>query len=384
MRNISLFLSILTGFILLLTGCQSDQTSPPTQSPSDVPTLQVSTGTPSPTPPLIPTMDAPTDSPKPTIEPSTVATSTPEATSTPIQSPTDLPTTTLAPTDTQEVVDCLDEAAYYSDVTIPDDTLYEPGAAMTKVWQVRNTGTCTWDDGYSLVFAKGDVMDGPLSNPVPLVSPGDVAEISVNLVAPTRGGQQTGYWEFQNSRGSRFGVGSGGHDYIWVQIQVNWSSGGDEQSSNAEPTASSGDTGDCSATENTSYENQVLSLINSARESAGLPALTLSSQLSAAALEHSRDMACADYVDHTGSDGSTWYDRVAAQGYANYSSARENIYVGDPSFGGTPDGAYTWWMNSQVHRDNILYETVSEIGIGYVFYSGSTYGGYYTVVFSRP
>ncbi len=94
-------------------------------------------------------------------------------------------------------------------------------------------------------------------------------------------------------------------------------------------------------------------------------------------------MACNDFIDHAGSDGSTWFDRVSAQGYT-YAYASENIYVGDPAFGGTPQGAFEWWMNSQVHRDNILYPDVSEIGVGYVFRPGSTYGGYYTLVFAKP
>jgi uncharacterized protein YkwD len=95
-------------------------------------------------------------------------------------------------------------------------------------------------------------------------------------------------------------------------------------------------------------------------------------------------MACNHYVDHTGSDGSTWFSRVASQGYANYNSAHENIYVGHPEFGGTPQGAMTWWMNSQVHRDNILFTTVTEIGIGIVTWPTSDWGGYYTVEFARP
>ena len=94
-------------------------------------------------------------------------------------------------------------------------------------------------------------------------------------------------------------------------------------------------------------------------------------------------MACNGFVDHNGSDGSTWYQRVAAQGYENSASARENIYVGDPAFGGTPQGAFDWWMNSQVHRDNILNPNVTEIGIGYVYLSGSPYGGYYTLVVAK-
>jgi uncharacterized protein YkwD len=101
-------------------------------------------------------------------------------------------------------------------------------------------------------------------------------------------------------------------------------------------------------------------------------------------MSHSLDMACQDFIDHVGSDGSTWYDRAASQGYANANSAHENIYVGDPAFGGTTEGAFSWWMNSQVHRDNILFDAISEIGIGYIYNPKSTYGGYFTVLFARP
>jgi uncharacterized protein YkwD len=124
--------------------------------------------------------------------------------------------------------------------------------------------------------------------------------------------------------------------------------------------------------------------VNAARAENGLGSLALQSQLSTAALVHSRDMACAGFIDHDGSDGSTWYDRVTAQGYANSASARENIYVGDPAFGGTPQGAFNWWMNSQVHRDNILNANVSQVGIAYVYLKGSPYGGYYTLLVARP
>jgi uncharacterized protein YkwD len=88
--------------------------------------------------------------------------------------------------------------------------------------------------------------------------------------------------------------------------------------------------------------------------------------LAAAALAHSTDMACNDIVSHIGSDGSLWYNRVEAQGYANYNSSRENIYVGNPDFGGTADVAFNWWWNSQIHHDNILNPDVSQIGVAYV------------------
>jgi uncharacterized protein YkwD len=300
------------------------------------------------------------------------------------QPQSDQPTISLPDPASATALDCVDEAAFYADITIPDGTRFAAGESFEKIWQVRNTGSCTWGDGYALVFASGDVMSAPLSNPLPEVSPGETAEISIDLIVPARGGEQTGNWEFQNSQGDRFGIGSGGEGYIWVQIHVEWSTAENRQPSASQPATPSVGSSNCSATQNTDFENQILSLINAGRAEQGLAPLTTSTSLSSAAREHSLDMACQNFVDHNGSNGTTWYDRVSSQGYANANSARENIYVGDPDFGGTPDGAYSWWMNSQVHRDNILNAAVSEIGIGYVYDQSSAYGGYYTVVFARP
>jgi uncharacterized protein YkwD len=139
----------------------------------------------------------------------------------------------------------------------------------------------------------------------------------------------------------------------------------------------------CAVQANSDYISQVLTLVNNARTDQGLQPLTLHTQLSSAAQAHSQDMACHNYVDHVGSDGSNWFTRIQTQGY-RYAYASENIYVGDPTFGGTPQGAFDWWMNSAIHRANILSSKVTQIGIGYVFLAGSTYGGYYTIDFAKP
>jgi uncharacterized protein YkwD len=133
---------------------------------------------------------------------------------------------------------------------------------------------------------------------------------------------------------------------------------------------------------NSSFENQVLALINQERLNRGLSQLSMRNKLTAAARGHSTDMACNGLQGHTGSDGSDWYGRIGAQGYA-YNAAYENVYFGNPTYGANPQGAVTWWMNSQVHRDNILNADISEIGIGYSYSASATYG-YFTTVFARP
>jgi uncharacterized protein YkwD len=315
---------------------------------------------------------------------------------TPTQAPVQATPTQVQPTPTQSAPGttptaaadasiCTNTAAFYDDVTIPDGTSFKQNVPFVKTWRIKNEGTCTWSKGYQIVFHGGDLMNGPLTSNLPTAKPGELIDVSVNLKSPAAGGAYTGLWEFQDSSGNRFGVNSNGIDQIWVKIGV--SNFGPNNTpvpvfgapaSTPEPTSTS-----CSPEMNSGYESQLLTMINNAREQNGLADLALDNRLSAAARNHSSDMACKEYVDHTGSDGSTWFTRVKAQGYS-YTYASENIYVGNPAFGGTPDGAFTWWMNSKVHHDNIMSPRITQIGIGYVFLSGSEFGGYYTLDFAHP
>ena len=95
------------------------------------------------------------------------------------------------------------------DVTIPDGAPVTPGQEFVKTWKIKNTGICTWDEGYQLIFSysspPNEDMDG---QPVPLaalVEPGQEVEVSVNFIAPTTPGAYTGYWQMVNSKGIPFG-----------------------------------------------------------------------------------------------------------------------------------------------------------------------------------
>ncbi len=105
------------------------------------------------------------------------------------------------------------QAAFVSE-TIPDGTAFDGGTAFTKTWRVRNTGTDAWPDNTVLVFVGGEKMGGPDSLPIGRVAPGEVKEISVNLVAPAVPGDYTGNWVLQTG-GTRI-PGS----ELWVKIKV--------------------------------------------------------------------------------------------------------------------------------------------------------------------
>lgn len=94
-------------------------------------------------------------------------------------------------------------------------------------------------------------------------------------------------------------------------------------------------------------------------------------------------MACNDFVSHTGSDGSSVRDRVAAQGYS-WSWIGENIYATGNTSSSAPQQVFDWWMNSAPHRANLLSPNYVDIGIGYEYLGSSSYRGYFTAVFARP
>jgi len=137
--------------------------------------------------------------------------------------------------------------------------------------------------------------------------------------------------------------------------------------------------GICNPSGNGGLESSLIQLINQERQSRDIGTLSQQSQLTAAARVHSEDMACNDFVSHTGSDGSLPWDRARAQGY-NYSAIAENIFAGSSS----AQSIFNGWMNSPGHRDNMLNPTYTEIGIGYQYWADSTYRAYTTAVFAKP
>lgn len=135
-------------------------------------------------------------------------------------------------------------------------------------------------------------------------------------------------------------------------------------------------------------ESQVLTLVNQKRAAGAVcggvtkapaPALTLETRLRCAARKHSKDMATNNFMSHTGSNGSTPWDRIKATGYS-YRAAAENVAAGY----GTAEAVVNGWMSSTGHCNNIMNATYTQIGIGYAWSSGSTYRHYWTQDFGRP
>lgn len=124
-------------------------------------------------------------------------------------------------------------------------------------------------------------------------------------------------------------------------------------------------------TEITSYEQQVIDLVNEQRAKNGLRKLTANWELSRVARYKSQDMHDNKYFSHTSPTYGSPFDMMKSFGIS-YRSAGENIAQGYR----TPEAVVKGWMNSSGHRANILNSSYTQIGVGYV-----SDGNYWTQMF---
>ncbi|MCA9942348.1 MAG: hypothetical protein KC449_02655, partial [Anaerolineales bacterium] len=106
------------------------------------------------------------------------------------------------------------DSKFMQDMTIPDDSLIQPGETFDKIWQLRNTGTQKWSEGFRLTFVEGEPMTTTLSQPIFPIQPGEELRISISLTAPTQSGSHVSVWRLQDDRDIFFG------DHVWAKIVV--------------------------------------------------------------------------------------------------------------------------------------------------------------------
>lgn len=157
--------------------------------------------------------------------PTPLPTETPTLVPTP-EPPTETPTIAYATDPTQialgtpgELCDNMAFDPATVDVTILDGSQMVPGQDFIKTWKIKNTGICSWGDGYGLLYSYSGVGgEDPLSGEsVPLgtlVEVGQEVDISVNFKAPTAVGEYLSAWQMTNAKGIPFGKA------IWCKIIV--------------------------------------------------------------------------------------------------------------------------------------------------------------------
>ena len=215
MRRIAPFFVFFLLATVLLTACnRSTAASIETQEidPAAVFTQAVMTAraqVSTPTPTALPATQFPTNTPTPTVVPTLAATQAENR-----------PAVILPPTTPKSVSvyfssgesgglvtsenSCY-SAAYVEDVTIDDGTVMEPGEEFSKVWKIRNIGSCDWKPTFGIAFDMGDAMGGMRNTIKKTVVAGDAVSVSVHLTAPEEEGVYTGYWRMTTKDGEAFG-----------------------------------------------------------------------------------------------------------------------------------------------------------------------------------
>ena len=144
----------------------------------------------------------------------------PPSTLTPLPPLTATATPIAPPPPTLQPAGC-DRATFAADVTVQDGSQYAPGAAFTKTWRLRNSGSCVWTTAYKLLYYSGDSMGAPTTVNLPWgARTNQTVDISVNMVAPSTPGSYRGYWILANASGQLFGIGANASNPIWVDIKV--------------------------------------------------------------------------------------------------------------------------------------------------------------------
>ncbi|KAF9887151.1 hypothetical protein FE257_010526 [Aspergillus nanangensis] len=125
--------------------------------------------------------------------------------------------------------DCVYQAFFERD-TIPDGTVMSPNKVFHQTWTLRNPGPLAWPAGSYVRFSGGDSMFNVNTNhPLSLDSisaalesnqlleplePGQHADFTVVLKAPSRVGTAISYWRLKLSDGTPFG------HRLWCDIRV--------------------------------------------------------------------------------------------------------------------------------------------------------------------
>ncbi|MBG9544089.1 CAP domain-containing protein [Cytobacillus firmus] len=120
------------------------------------------------------------------------------------------------------------------------------------------------------------------------------------------------------------------------------------------------------------YENELMRLANEKRREFRLKPLSVDLKLNAAAQKKSSDMMKLQYLSHNSPTYGNPTEMLRNQ-QISFLTVKENIGAGYK----TADEMFDAWMNSAVHRENILNKKATHFGSGYI--QGGLHGHYWTL-----
>ena len=193
MKKLTLFFAISA---LFLSACNKEVSATPTEESVSAEAVFTAAA-------MTAVAMIPTETAIPAETATVMPTATPAPTLTPFNTVTPQNIATKEPS-SYTAFGCYD-AAFASDITIPDGTLFDPGDTFTKTWEIKNAGSCPWEADFAFIFSSGDQMSGTNITVGSVVEPGAIGTFSVDLIAPDTPGSYTGFWRLTNVEGTIFG-----------------------------------------------------------------------------------------------------------------------------------------------------------------------------------
>jgi hypothetical protein len=110
------------------------------------------------------------------------------------------------------------------DVNVPDNTVVSPGQEFIKTWKIKNIGTCTWGEGYELVFSysslpNDDALNGVAQPLTAAIAPQQEVDVSVQFTAPDLPGTYFSVWTMRNAKDISFLGNDNKALYVQVLVQ---------------------------------------------------------------------------------------------------------------------------------------------------------------------
>lgn len=124
-------------------------------------------------------------------------------------------------------------------------------------------------------------------------------------------------------------------------------------------------------------EFEMLQRINQLREDNDLEPLQLSQPLGIAAQIKADDMADQDYLAHESPDGQNPRELLHEVGYTYNTAIGENIAAGQKG----AEATFEQWLNSPEHREIMLGEAFTAVGIGRAHNADAKYDWYWAAEF---
>lgn len=133
----------------------------------------------------------------------------------PTEQPTSLPTIALdqesgADSEAEEqrpspTPSCTNGLWFLGDLSIPDGTVVQPGEMLDKRWEVKNSGTCNWDERYQVRLIAGPGMGVPVQQSLVPALSGTKTMIRMVFIAPEEPGNHRSAWQAYDPQENAFG-----------------------------------------------------------------------------------------------------------------------------------------------------------------------------------